>query len=109
MVLALSLLAACGRSTHAVPWQLTGAADGLDLPLVADFGGSTCDPVLKWKVSETAAEVHIRAFVESGIGGCSADSLQEEGSVHLDEPLGARRLTGCEPDNPTAECDAPTP
>ena len=105
MAAGLVVLAACslGGEIKPVPWQLS-RVDGNKLAVEAQFGGSSCTEFDQWQVEESDNEVTVLALVRFQDGACTDDLVYETGSVRLDAPLGDRRLTGCDPEDPDTAC-----
>lgn len=102
-----AVLAGCGGSPHdeAIEWRLAGEPQGSTVEVTAYFGGSSCTDFKEWTVDESSTEVEVRAIVTfSGAGDCTADMVGETKTVRLAEPLGSRRLAGCDPDDKQADC-----
>lgn len=101
------MAAACGGggSDRPVKWALTAEPDGSTVRVRAEFGGSSCTDFNEWQVEETSTEVEVTAVVTfSGAGDCTADGVTESYTVGLADPLGNRRLVGCDPDDSEANC-----
>ena len=103
-----AVLAACGTNTEQVPWRLSGytaGAEGTELPMEAEFGGSSCRSFKEWRVKETEDVVEVVALVAvDASGGCTDDLVYEAGRIRLRAPIGGRRLTGCEPSDANVDC-----
>lgn len=97
----------CGGDSHdeQVRWRLTGQPNGTAVELPAEFGGSSCSEFERWTVEESGSTVEVRAFAKfSDAPDCTADQVFEPHTVRLADPLGDRRLAGCDPDNADAAC-----
>jgi hypothetical protein len=102
----------CGGDdrTEAVPWTRMSTPPGAETPTVLElrveavFGGSSCSELDGWTVDETDAEVVVTATATFEDGDCTSDQVREPYVVVLEEPLGTRRLVGCEPDQDSADC-----
>jgi hypothetical protein len=108
----LVLLVGCGDQPHdeEVVWHLTSEPQRSMLEVSAVFGGSSCTDFEGWRVDESSTVVEVRAIVTfSGDEVCTADLDSEPHTIRLDEPLGNRRLAGCDPDDPAAACDDVVP
>ena len=104
-------LVGCGgdERTEQVPWTRMPDPPGsqsteLEWRVEAVFGGSSCSELAGWDVSETQTEVVIVATATFEDGDCTDDQVREPHVVVLEEPLGTRRLVGCEPDHDSADC-----
>lgn len=102
---ALVVLAGCGNSTvdSEAVWRLTSAPQENTLEVRAEYSG--CADFKEWKVEESNSEVEVRAVVKYPKEvSCDADQVFERHSILLADPLGTRRLTGCDPYDPATDC-----
>lgn len=93
-----------GPVERRVRWELTAVPDGALLKLRAVFGGSSCTEFDEWKVDESDTQVDVGASALFESEDCTADEVFEPHSVVLNEPLGDRRLVGCDPTDMDADC-----
>ncbi len=102
---AVVLTAGCGGpSDEAVEWTVIEKPDATTYQLRARFGGSSCTDFKEWQVEQTDEHVKVSAIVTfSGEADCTADEVFEPYTLRLSEPLGNRKLVGCDP--PTADDD----
>lgn len=116
----LVLTASCGseppatdglvpKEVRQVTWALPREADGRSIQVVAEYGGSTCTRFDRWEVDEAADAVEVRAYVEFELGACTDDLVGTPHTVELEEPLGDRPLSGCNPRNERADCSVVSP
>jgi hypothetical protein len=104
LLTACSIVPGLGGETRPVPWTLS-RVKGNELVVEAQFGGSSCTKFEEWQVEESDAEVRVRAMVRFTTDGACTDDLVVVEAVHqLAAPLGARTLTGCDPENEDAPC-----
>ena len=99
LAIVCGLTASCSeeRTEAEVDWRLTSSPDGRELSIRAEYGGSSCTEFKRWDVSESGADVTVRATVEFFGDSCTSDLVYESASIVLDEPLGDRQLLGCRP------------
>ncbi len=94
-----------------VMWRLASEPQGSELEVRAEFGSSgLCRTFKKWAVDESSSEVWVQAIVtQSSTEECTDDLVMERRTIRLEEPLGTRRLTGCDSNNVDASCDMIAP
>jgi hypothetical protein len=111
-VLLATAVASCVWTRDApTDWRLAGPVEGNRLELlVVQPGTAACRPFADIDVDESEDAVQIIARVEtSSEDDCPATSDTRLVVVELDEPLGDRELTGCEPRNSAAGPDVEDP
>jgi len=85
-------------SISAVHWELDEAPTGSQLLITGYIGSSSCDSFDRVEVAESASTVEVQVLVRfNGNEACTADMRLQAITVDLDEPLGGRDLTGCQP------------
>ncbi len=85
-------------SISAVHWELNEAPSGTQLLITGYIGSSSCDSFDRIEVQESDSAVDVQVLVKSnGNAACTDDLRMEDITVDLDEPLGVRELTGCQP------------
>lgn len=85
-------------SISAVHWELNEGPTGSQLLVTGYIGSSSCDSFDRVEVAESTTAVDVQVLVRSnGNEACTADMRMEAITVDLDEPLGGRELTGCQP------------
>ena len=85
-------------SISAVHWELDEGPTGSQLLITGYIGSSSCDSFDRVEVAESASTVEVEVLVRSnGNEACTADMRMQAITVDLDEPLGERELTGCQP------------
>ena len=102
LAVAALVVPGCGVTRRtAAPWNLRAPAVGDVLRIRIGIGSATCDRLHGVKLFEDDDEVRVTATVErNGTKGCSGDYATVDQEVHLGQPLGARRLSGCRPAGP---------
>jgi hypothetical protein len=67
------------------------------LPVVVQVGGSSCNSFREVRVTETASEVTIEAYLnhKTNLDVCTSDLRMQREPVQLAAPLGERTLVGC--------------
>lgn len=85
-------------SISAVHWELNEAPSGTQLLITGYIGSSSCDSFDRIEVQESGNAVDVQVLVKSnGNAACTADMRMQAITADLDEPLGVRELTGCQP------------
>ena len=85
-------------SISAVHWELDEVPTGSQLRMIGFIGSSSCDSFDRVEVAESDITVDVQVLVRSnGNEACTADMRLQAITVDLDEPLGRRALTGCQP------------
>jgi hypothetical protein len=85
---------------RATDWTLRSRPEGNVLELRVAVGSSSCNEFSGVEVREREDEVRITARLDtSGGPDCTSDDTVHDVDVELDEPLGDRDLTGCQPRN----------
>jgi hypothetical protein len=110
-LVALCAAPGCGDSvdTAPAPWTLTREA-GRTLELDVDLRGGSCRTVHRTDVVEDEDSVRITALVREATGDrCREGREHEPAEVILLAERDGRTLTGCDPDDRDAVCEAPTP
>lgn len=101
LIALLTLAVACGGAdVTAVPWRLSAPPDGTTLEIRVAVGNG-CNSIDSVKVDEFSDFVRVTAysrFNDPGPNGGCDDLLKiDPYTVHIKEPLGNRRLEGCDP------------
>ena len=95
----LTLLAlACGGFTQ-TEWVLTDEPSGNTVHLEVAIGNS-CKSLDRINVYESPTVVNLEAYVRGGDDNCEDILKIERRDVQLAQPLGDRRLEGCDPPGP---------
>lgn len=85
-------------SISAVHWELNQAPSGTQLLITGYIGSGSCDSFDRIEVQESGSAVDVQVLVKSnGNAACTDDLRMQTITVDLDEPLGVRELTGCQP------------
>jgi hypothetical protein len=95
---------ACSSGPESTNWALVKAPDGAVLTLAVALGSSSCHRFVGFDVTESSDEVRVVAKFDRDSGGkaCTSDLSTTSEEVRLAEPLGERRLTGCDSGIPQA-------
>lgn len=93
------------QAMKAIPleWQVD-SVEGSTLTITT-LGGACASVPPSVKVEESQSSVTINVFEESSPTPCQAVGSLQTQTVHLEEPLGTRTLSGCDPIHPSASVD----
>ena len=98
-------------ATRAASWTLVREA-GRTLELEVVTGSSTCSTVHRTDIEQDVEHVRVVVQVRDDVGSgadCTSDEATETIDVILVEVRGDRPLSGCDPDDLDAVCEAADP
>ncbi len=85
-------------SISAVHWELNEAPTGAQLRITGFIGSSSCNSFDRIEVQESDSAVDVQVLVKfNGNAACTEDMRMQAITVELENPLGIRELTGCQP------------
>ena len=85
-------------SISAVHWVLDEPPAGSQLRITGYIGSSSCNSFDRVDVEESDSAVDVQVLVRfNGAEACTADMRMQAITVELENPLGIRELTGCQP------------
>ena len=80
-----------GGKIVSMHWQFLALLDAGRTILVTYLVGDPCDTGLGFRVQQSANAVELTALTEVGLG-CQQSLIEGFGTIHLDRPLGSRKL-----------------
>ena len=106
VVLAALALGACSQTTtYTAKWQAPVVLPDQRTIHVTAIGSQCDHGSPRAGATETATEVRIVVRITADSGSCSKVGVPRLATVRLRNPLGTRRLLGCDPLAPSASCE----